>query len=80
MSGNISLVMGDRGRIVIPAPLRERYQLTAGTPIALIETQWGLELMTRDQLLARVRADCAGSDMLTDLFADRRREAELDAQ
>ena len=70
--------MGDRGRIVIPAPLRERHGLEPGTPIALIETQWGLELMTSDRLLARVRADCAGSSMLEDLYADRRREAELD--
>jgi len=76
MSRNASLVMGDRGRIVIPAPLREKYELNAGTPIVLLETQWGLELITRNQLLARVRADCAGSDMLSDLFADRRREAE----
>jgi len=72
--------MGDRGRVVIPAPVRERFGMTAGTPIALIETQWGLELMTRQQLLARVRADCAGSDMLDALFADRRQEAARDSQ
>jgi len=36
--------------------------------------------MTRQQLLARVRADCAGSGMLDSLFADRRQEAEMDNQ
>ena len=31
-----------------------------------------------DQLLAGVRADCAGSSMLEDLYTDRRRETQLD--
>jgi len=32
------------------------------------------------KLLIRVRANCAGSDMLNSLFADRRNEAESDNQ
>jgi len=73
-------MMGDRGRLVIPAELRQRYGLAAGTPVALVETEQGLVLMTREQLKRYVQADCAGRGLVDALLEDRRREAETDVR
>jgi AbrB family looped-hinge helix DNA binding protein len=70
--------MGDRGRLVVPADIRERGGLVAGTPLVVIETSAGLVLMTREQLARRVREQLAGSDLVADLLADRRAAAEAE--
>ena len=75
MSGTHGIVVGDRGRIVVPAEVRERAGLSEGTPLVLLETPDGLVLLTREQLRARVRADLAGVDLVEELLADRRRAA-----
>jgi AbrB family looped-hinge helix DNA binding protein len=67
--------MGDRGRLVIPAGLRERAGLTEGTPLVLLETPNGLVLLTRSQLQELVRADLAGLDLVGELLAERSAEA-----
>lgn len=72
------MVMGDRGRLVIPAEVRAEHGFEEGTPLVLLDTSSGLVLLTRAQLRARVREDLAGSDLVADLLADRRREARAD--
>jgi AbrB family looped-hinge helix DNA binding protein len=67
--------MGDRGRLVIPAGLRERAGLAEGTPLVLMETPQGLVLLTRSQLQELVRADLADLDLVGELLAERRAEA-----
>ena len=76
MRGTHNVVVGDRGRIVVPAEVRERAGLSAGTPLVLLETPEGIVLLTRDQLRARVRDDLAGLDLVGDLIAERRRAAQ----
>ncbi|HEX4906785.1 MAG TPA: AbrB/MazE/SpoVT family DNA-binding domain-containing protein [Acidimicrobiales bacterium] len=78
MSGTHNLVVGDRGRIVVPAEVRERAGLVAGTQLLLLETPAGLVLLTREQLRARVRADLAGTDLVTELLAERRANAAVE--
>ena len=75
MGGTYRVTMGDRGRLVIPADLRERGGLAEGTPLVVIETAAGLVLLTREQLRDRVRADLAGLDLVGELLAERRAEA-----
>jgi AbrB family looped-hinge helix DNA binding protein len=75
MSGTYQVVMGDRGRLVIPADLRERAGLAEGTALILLETPTGLVLLTRPQLQVLVRADLAGLDLVGELLAERRAEA-----
>jgi AbrB family looped-hinge helix DNA binding protein len=75
MSGTYPVVMGDRGRLVVPAELRERAGLAEGTPLVLVETPEGIALFTRAQLLDRVRRELDGADLVTSLLADRRRAA-----
>jgi AbrB family looped-hinge helix DNA binding protein len=75
MSGTQTITMGDRGRLVIPAEVRERAGLREGTTLVLLETPTGLVLLTRDQLMARVRGELEGADLVAELLADRRRAA-----
>jgi AbrB family looped-hinge helix DNA binding protein len=76
MYGTYSVTMGDRGRLVIPADLRARTGLTEGTPVVLIDTPGGVVLVSREQLKSLVRTDLRGIDLLSELLADRRRQAD----
>ena len=69
------MTVGDRGRLVLPAEVRERAHLTVGTELVLIDSPDGLALLTRDQLKQRVRSDLAGASLVDDLLADRRAAA-----
>ncbi len=69
------VTMGDRGRLVIPAELRERAGLDEGSALLLLEAADGVVLLTREQLKRRVRADLAGTDLVAELLADRRAAA-----
>lgn len=75
MSGTYSVTMGDRGRLVVPAELRERAGLTAGTPLILVESEAGVIVMTRAQARQHLRHQLAGGDLVGDLLAERRRAA-----
>lgn len=70
--------MGDRGRLVVPAELREHAGLVNGRPLVLVETPGGVLLLTREQAKQRVRDELRGVDLVGDLLADRRREAAAD--
>ncbi len=72
------MTMGDRGRLVIPAELRERAGLAEGVPLTLLEAPHGLVLLTRAQLQELVRADLAGLDLVGELLAERRAESAAD--
>jgi AbrB family looped-hinge helix DNA binding protein len=70
--------VGDRGRIVVPAEVRERAGLEAGTPLVLIEAPDGLILLTREQLKARVRAELAALNLVNELLTERRAQADAE--
>jgi AbrB family looped-hinge helix DNA binding protein len=78
MSGTYHVVVGDRGRIVVPAEVRQRAGLSEGTPLVLIETPDGLILLTREQIKARVRADLSGLELVEELLAERRAQADAE--
>jgi len=78
LSGTYPVVMGDRGRLVVPAELRERLQLDAGSPVMLIDTPQGVVLATRAQAKGLVRAAPAGPSLVDELLADRRAQAAAD--
>jgi len=78
MGGTYNLVVGDRGRLVVPVEVRERVGLEPGTPLVLLETPSGLVLLTRQQLRDRVRADLAGLDLVSELLAERRAAASVE--
>lgn len=70
--------MGDRGRVVVPAEVRERHHLDPGTPLILVESPDGLVLMTRDQLERRVQTDLSGFPLVDELLAERREAATVE--
>jgi AbrB family looped-hinge helix DNA binding protein len=78
MSGTFNVVMGDRGRLVVPAEVRERAGLAVGTNLILLETPSGIVLLTRDQLRDRVRAELSGLDLVGELLTERRASAARD--
>lgn len=78
MSGTYAVTVGDRGRIVEPAQLRERAALAAGTRSVMLDTPGGIVLLTREQLRARVREELDGLDLVGDLLAERRHAADRD--
>ncbi len=72
MSGTYTVVVGDRGRLVVPAEVRERAGLIEGTTLVLLETPSGIVMMTRRQLRDRVRDELAGLDLVRELLSERR--------
>ena len=79
MSGTYFVTLGDRGRLVVPAALRERAGLAEGDSLTLIESSKGVVLLTRAQLKQLVREDLAGLDLVGELLADRRGEDASDS-
>ena len=75
MSGTYPVTMGNRGRLVVPAPLRASAGLDEGTALVLLETPDGVLMLTRDQARDLLRRQLAGADLVAQLLAERRRAA-----
>ena len=75
MSGTYVVAVGDRGRIVLPAEVRAATGLTEGAELVLLDAPGGLVLLTRKQLRDRVRAELDGTDLVSELLAERRAAA-----
>jgi AbrB family looped-hinge helix DNA binding protein len=78
MSGSRTIVVGDRGRLVLPADIRERGGIGEGTELIVLETPDGLALLTREQLKRRVRSELAGPSLVADLIEERRTAANAE--
>ncbi|SDQ35114.1 AbrB/MazE/SpoVT family DNA-binding domain-containing protein [Quadrisphaera sp. DSM 44207] len=78
MSGTYSVSLGDRGRLVVPAELRDRRGWREGTALVLVETPRGVVLLPRQELRDLVRSDLSGSDVVAELLAERRAAAEAE--
>lgn len=75
MSGTYTISMGDRGRLVVPAELRERGGFEHGDLLVLIDTPGGIVMVGRDRLRELVRSDLAGHDLVAGLLRERRHAA-----
>jgi len=78
MSDTLAVQVGDKGRIVVPAPLRARHQWSPGTPLVAIDTELGVLFADRATVETVLRRQLAGTDLVGELLADRRREAASD--
>lgn len=78
MSDTTSVIVGDKGRIVVPSQVRSRRNWTPGTALVLIETEDGLLLTERETALRRIRALVGGAPLVDELIAERRREAAVE--
>jgi AbrB family looped-hinge helix DNA binding protein len=79
MDGSSIVVMGDRGRLVVPAAVRGRAGLNEGDRLVLLDGPGGIVLLTQAQALARVRSDLVGLDLVGGLLAERRAAAQDDS-
>lgn len=70
--------VGDRGRVVLPAGLRQRRNWSEGTTLVAVETERGVVLTVREELEDLVREQPAGRDVVADLIAKRREDASRD--
>ena len=64
--------VGDRGRVVLPAGLRQRRNWPEGTTLIAVETERGVILTRRDELESLVRDQLAGVDVVSELLEERR--------
>ena len=77
--------MGPQGRIVVPRPLRDALGFAPGDDLVAYIDQDRLVLERRDVTLARIqeeflRAVPSDISLVDELLAERRREAEHEAQ
>lgn len=77
MSDTYQVSVGVKGRIVLPAAVRERTGIGEGSQLIMLDTESGIVLLTRDELAQRVRDDLAGLDLVTELLRERRVEAKF---
>lgn len=75
MGGTYAVVMGDRGRLVVPVELRERLHLAAGSSVLLLETDAGVVMTTREQAKRLLREQLGGQDLVARLLTERREAA-----
>ncbi|MDL5159035.1 AbrB/MazE/SpoVT family DNA-binding domain-containing protein [Actinomycetospora termitidis] len=78
MGGTYAVSMGDRGRLVVPAELREHLGLVSGSPLLLVETDAGIVLTTREHARDLVRRQLQGGDLVDELVGERRAAAADD--
>ncbi|MGH9410894.1 MAG: AbrB/MazE/SpoVT family DNA-binding domain-containing protein [Vicinamibacterales bacterium] len=80
----ITTIVSSKGQVVIPRALREKYRLTAGTRLAIAESDHGLVLApltparsSRREAGWRVlRGSAKGTTALKEHLAEHRREAK----
>ena len=72
MSTTFHAPLGDRGRLVVPAELRNRQGWRQGDPLLFMETPDGVVLMTREQAKVLIRRQLAGRSLVEELMAERR--------
>jgi AbrB family looped-hinge helix DNA binding protein len=80
MSAVYSAKVGNKGRVVIPAGLRESQGWSDDTVLVFVDESDRVRLVSRDDLERQVLAEMAGGASLVDeLLAERREEARRDA-
>jgi len=77
--------MGENGRVVIPAPIREAMGLKPGDALEVSFDEYGVRLQTLRQQFAQARAVLRkyvepGRSLSAELIAERRLEAKRERQ
>ena len=79
-----TMTIGEKGRVVIPAAIREAHGWEPGTKLIAIETEDGVIVRSVEETLAwlrgQLRARYGDRSMVDELIADRRAEVERERQ
>lgn len=78
MSGKYSMVVGNKGRVVLPAGLREERGWEEGTVLVVVRTERGVLIESQEALLATIQSGLAGTDLVGELLRERRAAARLE--
>lgn len=78
MGTTYELHVGDRGRVVLPASLRQELGLQQGDVLSVTLEGGQLVASTPRAALARIRARVQGDGVVEELLSDRRREVEVE--
>ena len=78
MSTTFELRVGDRGRVVLPAALREELGLRQGDVLSVTLEDGQLVASTPRAARDRMRARVRGTGIVEELLEDRRRQAEAE--
>ena len=84
MSDTVVVKVGPKGRIVIPAALRQRFGLVEGDELVIVAEPHGMRLIDRSHLvdeldgLLREGQLRDGIDVVDELIAERRADAVAD--
>jgi len=71
MSGTHFFTIGDRGRVVLPIELRQSRNWPDRTVMFAIETDHGVQLMSRDELRKQLAQEMRGASLADQLIAER---------
>lgn len=80
MSDTQAVVVGNKGRVVVPASLRTRHRWVEGSALVAVDTEYGVLLADRAQVERFLRERLAGTDLLGELVAERRASARGDEE
>jgi AbrB family looped-hinge helix DNA binding protein len=77
MSDTNSVIVGPKGRVVIPAPVRHQLGITEGSELVALVDDGGVLLLPQSEVKRRLRGMFAGvmTSMADELVADRTQEA-----
>ena len=77
MSGTISVEVGPKGRVVIPAAIRRELGIEEGSQLVALVDDGGVLLLPRAEVKRRLRGMFAGigTSLSAELLEDRRRAA-----
>jgi AbrB family looped-hinge helix DNA binding protein len=75
MSAGYSAKVGNKGRVVIPAGLREAQGWKDDTVLLFVEEPDGVRLVSRDDVMTSIRAQLAGKNVVEDFLVERRATA-----
>ncbi|MBO9577647.1 MAG: AbrB/MazE/SpoVT family DNA-binding domain-containing protein [Microbacteriaceae bacterium] len=72
MSATTAVRVGSKGRIIVPAEIRERRGWTEGSVLVAVEKPEGVLLMTRDEALDLLRVQAGDRDVVGEFLEERR--------
>jgi len=77
MSDTNAVVVGPKGRVVIPAPIRHQLGIHEGSQLVALVERGGVLLLPRSEVKRRLRGMFADvkTSLADELIGDRRREA-----
>lgn len=73
MSDTFKIIVGEKGRVVIPAEIRTRHNWELGSELILIESENGIIVTTQRESINKLRGILRGSGFTVDQYLEEKR-------